>query len=355
VSAPRHRGPATWESRVRGLLLGLALGDALGAVDGDVPRTGPLRAGCATQLAAWTAEGLLRSATRYGGEVVGNPFDVVLYAYQRWALVRGAWPAGSDNWFPVYDGGHLPTRGWLLDVPAMAEVRGSSPTTLTAATTGRAQPSTGYHAMVRTLPLAAFVGPRATGADPEHLAHHARGLAWLTHDSDGAREAAALAVRLAAACLVADDVRFTLISTLAVPQDPWTGRLADAAAAARGESADLARIAPDRSGMAALAGAVYTAASFPGPDAVGEALTFARWAPHPKPLAAATGALLGATYGYEAIPADMVERLELGWVVDRLARDLALQVRENQAGSGWKDDMSVAPLDPWWDTRYPGV
>ena len=69
----RHDGPATWDSSVRGLMLGLALGDAIGSRASDLPETGVLEAGVATQLAAWTTEGLLRTATRYGGHVLGNP------------------------------------------------------------------------------------------------------------------------------------------------------------------------------------------------------------------------------------------------------------------------------------------
>ncbi len=69
------------------------------------------------------------------------------------------------------------------------------------------------------------------------------------------------------------------------------------------------------------------------------------------------GALLGAFHGYEALPVALTNRLEVGWVMDQLARDLARQAIENQAGAGWKSEDSDPdpPLDPWWDTRYPGV
>lgn len=78
-------------------------------------------------------------------------------------------------------------------------------------------------------------------------------------------------------------------------------------------------------------------------------------APDGDSVAAVAGALLGALHGLEALPVALISRLELGWVVDALARDLALQVRENQAGDGWKGDGYEEPLDPWWDTKYPGV
>ncbi|MEO6473270.1 MAG: hypothetical protein ABIR57_14825, partial [Aeromicrobium sp.] len=117
----------------------------------------------------------------------------------------------------------------------------------------------------------------------------------------------------------------------------------------------LERLAPDKSGLSALAGAIYVVHSFPEPDAVADALEFAGWAPDGDSVAAAAGSFLGALHGVEALPAQLVERLELGWVMDRLARDLALQVTQNQAGSGWKGDGAEEPLDPWWDTKYPGV
>lgn len=90
-------------------------------------------------------------------------------------------------------------------------------------------------------------------------------------------------------------------------------------------------------------------------DAVADALEFAGWAPDGDSVAAVVGTLLGAVHGVEALPVEVVNRLELGWVMDTLARDLALQVTTNQAGSGWKGDGYEDPLNPYWDVRYPGV
>lgn len=64
-------------------MLGLALGDAVGSKASDVPATGVLEAGAATQLAAWTIEGTLRNLTRYG-KLHPHLTDIGLYAYQRW-------------------------------------------------------------------------------------------------------------------------------------------------------------------------------------------------------------------------------------------------------------------------------
>ncbi|MFF4517424.1 hypothetical protein [Streptomyces mirabilis] len=47
---PRHPDNDAAASRVRGMMLGLALGDTLGAARGKLPADGPLRAGVSTQL-----------------------------------------------------------------------------------------------------------------------------------------------------------------------------------------------------------------------------------------------------------------------------------------------------------------
>ena len=38
------------------------------------------------------------------------------------------------------------------------------------------------------------------------------------------------------------------------------------------------------------------------------------------------GALLGAVHGYEVLPVAQVSRIELGWVMDRLGTDLAVEL-----------------------------
>ena len=192
----RHDGPATWDSSVRGLMLGLALGDAIGSRASDLPDSGALEAGVATQLAAWTTEGLLRTATRYGGHILGNPQTCVRHAYQRWALLRGATPQ-TDNWMPLPEPGDVAPRGWLIDVPAMAEQRGSSPSTLAGLVDGRPTSSAGCQAMLRGLPIAALVGPAVREPkrrEPllEGVGDFARKVSGMTHDHPASCAAARL-------------------------------------------------------------------------------------------------------------------------------------------------------------------
>ena len=336
-------------------MLGLALGDAIGSRRSDIPADGMLDGGAATQLAAWTAEGLLRTATRYGGYVVGNPTDVLGHAYQRWALLRGARPSAAQ-WGPVIELSDVATRGWLIDVPAMAQVRGSSPATMKAITQGRAVSSAGCQALLRSFPIAAFLrGTSLAGLDD-----FARVAASITHD-DGVNNApTGFAVRLAAACLQSDSFQRAFDTTIGdgVPGDfdRLVELLIDDGMAQPCVPQLLERLAPNKTASAALAGGIYVALSFPDLDTIDEALEFAGWAPDGDSVAAVAGALLGAVHGYEALPTALCVRLELGWVMDTLARDLAKQTTENQAGDGWKGDgYGPDPIDPWWDTKYPGV
>ena len=320
----------------------------------------------ATQLAAWTTEGLLRTATRYGGYVLGNPQDCVLHAYQRWALLRGATPQ-TDNWFPLPEPGDVASRGWLIDVPAMAEQRGSSPSTLAGLVNGRPTSSAGCQAMLRGLPIAALVGPAVrepSRREPllQGIDDFARKVSGMTHDHPASYAAAGFAARLGAECLLeTESFESALRRCLGGPVDDLVAkRLLPALRQAKEAPCvpqTLERLAPDKTGLSALTGGIYVAMSFPDVDTVGEALEFAGWAPDGDSVAAVAGAFLGAVHGYEALPTRLISRLELGWVMDALARDLALQTRENQVGAGWKSESPdpVPPLDPWWDTKYPGV
>ncbi len=77
------------ESRVRGMLLGLAVGETLGAVGGKLPAGGPLRAGVSTRLACFTAEGTIRASVRGKHKGICHPPSVVWHAYCRWAALQG--------------------------------------------------------------------------------------------------------------------------------------------------------------------------------------------------------------------------------------------------------------------------
>lgn len=342
-------------------MLGLALGDAIGAKRSDVPLDGTLAAGAATQLAAWTAEGLLRCATRYGGRVVGNPFGALQGSYQRWAALRGASPAPGVRWHTETD--HPEYRGWLIDVPAMAHKRGSSPSTLKAIRRGHPVDSSGCQGMLRVLPLAAFALTRDGHRQRlDAIDRDSRALVGITHANQESLACGGFATRLLAEALLEsgslqDAVGRTMADCADRDNEPRIQLSWDLGTSEPCVPGHLERLAPKKTASSALAGGLYVALSFPDADTVAEAVEFAGWAPNGDSVAAVAGALLGALHGYEALPVPLAARLELGWVMDQLGRDLAAQVAQNQAGEGWKSQSPdpCPPLDPWWDTRYPGV
>ncbi|MGW1605172.1 ADP-ribosylglycohydrolase family protein [Streptomyces eurythermus] len=356
-----QRRVARMESRTRGLMLGLALGDTLGALRGRPPAAGPLRAGVGTQLACFTTEGLIRAMVRGQHKGVCHPPGVVLHAYCRWAALQGIEVERMRRRWVSYPTGRPWPDGWLADVPALAERRGSAPATVAALSriedphSRIATGSRGCHALVRTLPVA-VAGPRWTEQAGEFAA--------LTHGDPAARSAAERAAVLLQHCLTAPGpdgpgdrgegiAREALEKGLAaLPAGDGREGAATAlryAAEQPGRRDLLARLAPDATAPSALLGGLYTAASFPGRDRFRAALEFAAGAPDGGSAACVTGALLGAVHGAEALPADLVSRHELAWALDTLARDLLAQIEDSPSGSEY-----IRAWDPhWWD-RYPG-
>ncbi|MFJ3248405.1 ADP-ribosylglycohydrolase family protein [Streptomyces sp. NPDC086782] len=361
-------------SRVRGLLLGLAVGDTLGAARGKLPAEVSLRAGVSTQLTCFTAEGTIRALVRGGHKGICHPPSVVWHAYCRWAALQGIemermrrrwWAASGDKEWP---------DGWLAQVPVLAQRRGSAPATVAALSKieqGTMEKSTttsrGCHALTRTLPVAVAVA----GHDSKYWVRQAREIAALTHGDPAAQSAAAHATVLAAHCLtstpevqealfiVQSQVRQALLDAIhALPDaDPDLTTKELEQLTTTFEQADqhpadpkrLAHLAPDATAPSALLGGLYVTASFPGRDQVDAALRFAAGAPDGDSVACVTGALLGAVHGAEALPVDLVSRNELAWVLDTLARDLVAQIVDSPSGDGYGGGW-----DPHWWGRYPG-
>ncbi|MFD8611697.1 ADP-ribosylglycohydrolase family protein [Streptomyces sp. NPDC059631] len=355
------------QSRVRGMMLGLALGDTLGAARGEPPATGPLRAGVSTQLACFTAEGIIRAQVRGNHKGICHAPGVVLHAYCRWAFLQGIETAKMRRRWASHGGTPWPD-GWLAAVPALAERRGSAPATVAALSRieegheRMATGSRGAHALTRGLPIAVTgLGGIAQSA----------AVAALTHGDAAAQSATVHAAVLAHHCLTrpaaapgpssgadtpAGPALHAGVAALPSAGRPVTGeehdRLVTVLRYAHEHPADrtrLARLAPDATAPSALLGGLYAAASFPGRTAVRAALEFAAGAPDGASVACVTGALLGAAHGAEALPAGLVARHELAWVLDTLARDLVTELDDSPSGSEY-----VPGWDPhWWD-RYPG-
>ncbi|MGW0630292.1 ADP-ribosylglycohydrolase family protein [Streptomyces sp. NPDC002758] len=361
-------------SRVCGLMLGLALGDTLGAARGKLPVDGPLRAGVSTQLACFTAEGTIRALVRGDHKGICHPPSVVWHAYCRWAALQGI---EAERMRQRWAGGVIDKAwpdGWLAQVPLLAERRGSAPATVAAlskieqGTIDRpTTTSRGCHALTRTLPAAVVGAALGWGESAEWV----REFAALTHGDPAAQSATAHAAVLISHCLTSRPARQgeALGGKSQVQQSLTDGlnalpdadrrvsvheleRLTTALRQADDRPADaarLARLAPDATAPSALLGALYVAASFPDRAQISTALRFAAAAPDGDSVACVTGALLGAVHGAAALPVDLVSRHELAWVLDTLARDLVAQLTDSPSGSEY-----IRGWDPhWWD-RYPG-
>lgn len=349
------------------MMLGLALGETVGGARGRLPVSGPLRAGVSTQLACFTAEGIIRAQVRGNHKGICYAPGVVLHAYCRWAFLQGIevekmrrrWASPGDTVWP---------DGWLAGVPALAERRGSAPATVTALSRidegqeRMATPSRGCHALTRGLPVAVTgLGGIAQAAE----------VAALTHGDTAAQDATVHAAVLAHHCLTnpapesgphpysgrsARDVLRAAVTALPAAgrrvTDDEPARIVAAFRHAVDDPADagrLSRLAPDATAPSTLLGGLYAAASFPDRADFRAALEFAAGAPDGDSVACVTGALLGAVHGIEALPVDLISRHELAWVLDTLARDLLLELDDSPSGSEY-----VQGWDPHWWHRYPG-
>ncbi|PWR15825.1 hypothetical protein DKT69_08865 [Micromonospora sicca] len=326
----------------RGCVLGLMLGDAIGATGGNVPASGPLLATSAGQLACFTIDGLIRAHIRGMHKGISSPPIVVWRSYTRWAAIQGI-PG-----LKVWDEADWP-NGWLTKVPALAERRGSAPATvatLQGQTMGSidkpAGKSIGAHALTRTLPVAL-----GRPLDPAAIAA-------LTHGGE-ALAAARLGVEIVRLVASGEHLDAAVDRVLPADEERSEGAvrsLALALAAARsrpGQRSELARLAPDAKAASALAGGLYVALSFPDRKSIRDALLFAASANDGGHVATVAGTLLGTTHGPDALPVDWLSRLELAWPADTLARDFVTEIEDSPSGGDY-----VPATDPHWWSRYPG-
>jgi ADP-ribosylglycohydrolase len=312
-------------------------------------------------LACFTVEGLIRACVRGSHKGICHPPSVVWHAYCRWAAGQGIERERFRRRWAPGGAGQVWPDGWLADVPVLAERRGSAPATVTALT-GLEQgtverpvtASRGCHALTRTLP----VGVLPAGREGSAWVRWAGELAALTHGDAAAQSAAAAAAVLVGHCLHGASVPHALAAGTEAVQAArdlpggLAARLAGAREHAERQPADPARLAllaPDATAEAVLLGGVYVAASFPDRADAGAALRFAAGAPHGEGVGCVTGALLGAAHGADALPTDLVSRLELAWVLDVLARDLVAELTDSPGGGEYTEAK-----DPSWPTRYPG-
>src|SRR5437899_794107 len=135
--------------RVRGCLLGGALGDALGApveflsLDGIRARYGPrgivepptpALVTDDTQMTLFTADGIIRASTRWRDKGVCHPPSVVWRAYVRWLSTQD--PQAAERVAQMHDTDGLRASGWLDTVPELRHRRAPGMTCLGALSSG---------------------------------------------------------------------------------------------------------------------------------------------------------------------------------------------------------------------------
>ncbi|TWF91594.1 ADP-ribosylglycohydrolase family protein [Saccharopolyspora dendranthemae] len=329
--ADRDGGLPGASARVLGMLLGGAVGEftALGRVG---QRTGAL---------LFVLEGLIRAHTQLRSTGSGEPTSAAQAALRRWLHTRGVpWrDCGSDSPRP---------SGFLVAEPGLHDTSSDEPTLLTAVATF----VSGHHQGTRQHPInsadtatAVPLGALAAlwSGDPGTVFALGGDLAALTHGHPLGHSPASVLGTTTLWLLRGNDLENSLRQGLSGWQSGRTA-LGDALKlgllSPAGFRPGPAHLGTSRSGLGALA--VAARVSLACEDDFRAAITSA--SEHDGDAASAAvlcGQLLGALHGPTAIPADMLERLPVLDVIERLGRDAATEF-------GPEPDESAG-----WETRYP--
>ncbi|MER5889316.1 ADP-ribosylglycohydrolase family protein [Streptomyces sp. NPDC001941] len=358
-----------FRSRVRGCLLGAAIGDALGlGVDGlsldeirdahggaglaePVPAYGRLGAvSYATQTTLFTVDGLIRAQVRRDTGAWHPPTDLHR-AYRRWAATQHDW--GPDERRP--DNGWLASQEWLYvrRDPPRSCLMGLGDDVLGTLEKPKNPAARDVGALVRSAPFGLLVG-----WEPQLVCQLAVECAAQTHGHPAAYlSAGAFAVivhGLARGEGVDGAVQRALAQLGTRPgHQAVTDALQQALGAVRQGIPGPGRLAALGTGAVAeeaLAIGVYCA--LVGED-VAHGLRLS--VNHDGPSAATgavTGALLGAMHGETALPASWLAGVEGRGTLLELADDFALEMTQGVALHG-PGGGAAGGGDGGWLGRYP--
>ncbi len=353
-----------FRSRVRGTLLGVAVGDALGTpvdgtdLDGIRAAHGPDgpaemtvahgRRGAVThltQLTLFSVDGLIRAQVRRDTGAWHPPTDLHR-AYRRWETTQRDWGPderrGEDGW--------LARQEWLYARrdPPRPLLLGLGDDTMGTPQAPKNPAEQGPEAAARSAPFGLLVG-----WEPQLVAQLAVECATQTHGHPTACLAAgayAVIVQgLARGEVLDGSVQRALALLSARPgHEPVAEALRQALGAVRQGQPGPERITDligDGTAAGLVAAAVYCA--LVGED-VRHGLRLA--VTHGGPSAttgALTGGLLGALHGETALPPAWLAELEGRATVLELADDFAMEMTQGPALHG------PAGSSPAWLTRYP--
>lgn len=358
------------QDQIRGCLLGAAAGDALGYCVNDLS-LGEIREqygpdgiqgydsfngwaliSCHTQMAMYTANGLLFGATR--GATRGRMAPYVQYLaafYQEWATTQRYSAPGTI-------GRHY---GWITTIPEMHARRNPDKMTLFAMERQKfgtlAEPvnrSRSPIAVTRSIPVGLFLNPRdnrpaeirllgaesaaLTVGDPlgylpaAYLAEILNQLIYGKPDNFRAALRAshkAMAEQFGTQYPQLEELRSLLQKAEILSAEPLAAETA------------MERLNPQES-ASVLAAACYVALKFPG-DFDRGIVAAVNHSGAGAAVGAVAGALLGAQIGTEGIPEFYLEPLEFRPILEELADDLY---------QGCPMAKSANLFDDQWDTKY---
>ncbi|MGP4090631.1 ADP-ribosylglycohydrolase family protein [Streptomyces sp. KR55] len=353
-----------FRSRVRGTLLGVAVGDALGApvdgltLDGIREAHGPEgvvdlapaygRRGAVTdrtQLTLFTVDGLIRAQVRRDTGAWHPPTDLHR-AYLRWAATQRDW--GPDE--RRKDDGWLAREEWLYARrdPARALLLGLGDEVMGTLDVPKNPGEAGPEAAARSAPFGLLVG-----WEPQLVVQLAVECAAQTHGHPTAYLAAGAYAVIVHALARGDSLDGAVQRALALlaarpGHQPVSEALQHALGAVRQgipTPARVAELAGEGTAERVVSAAVYCA--LVGED-VRHGLRLAVNHDGPSATTAAlTGGLLGALHGETALPPAWLAELEGRPTILELADDFAMEMTQGPALHG------PAGASPAWLARYP--
>lgn len=358
-------------SRVRGSLIGGAIGDALGApvefltldqirrrhgpagVTGFLPAYGRGEGAITddTQMTLFSAEGLLRALVRDTHYGVVDVVDVVHRAYLRWYVTQGAsWPEGAAHG-PVLN-------GWLFAVDALHSPRAPGNTCMSSLRSGTrgtvdapTNRSKGCGAVMRSAPFGLI------GRTPPDAFDLAVRCGAITHGNPSAYLPAGALAAIVASMSTGTPLRDALDVALELLRDRpghletlvAIGRARDAASLGPASAEELEMLGAGWEGYEALAIALYCALVTDDPMAA--LLLAVNHTGDTDSTGSIVGNIVGVAAGESAFPESLVAELELVDVIRQVADDLVAGFFDGAAGS--EHGPMTAEIEAFI-ARYPG-